>query len=210
LAKRASLFFERQAWKQGATRVCGIDEVGIGPLAGPVVAAAVILPPKFKHSKLTDSKKLSIQLREEIFAELTTNPEVTWGMSFIQVEEIDELNILQASRKAMVEARSQLQPSHDWTLVDGRRVPGLGDNQTSIVGGDGLSFSIAAASVIAKVSRDRYMDELDKKYPGYGFKNHKGYPTPAHLKALKELGACPAHRRSFEPVRLTLQKESGL
>jgi ribonuclease HII len=203
------LFFEREAWKNGAVRVCGIDEVGIGPLAGPVVAAAVILPQNFKHKTLNDSKKLTAQRREEIYQELTTRPEITWAVSFAHVEEIDTLNILHASWKAMLDAREKLNPPCDWTLVDGRRVALLGQFQTSIIKGDARSFSIAAASVIAKVTRDHYMDEIDKQFPGYGFAEHKGYSTAFHLRALEKLGPAPIHRRSFEPVRLSETKNLG-
>jgi ribonuclease HII len=203
---KSLLFYEREVWKKGAQRVCGIDEVGIGPLAGPVVAAAVILPQKFKHKVLTDSKKLTEKQREELYKELTTNSEILWSVATVEVDEIDRINILKASWKAMIEARSMLEPL-DWTLVDGRRVRVLGENQTNIIKGDAKSFSIAAASVIAKVTRDRKMNELDKQFPGYGFAEHKGYSTPTHLKALKELGACAIHRRSYEPVRATFQGE---
>lgn len=175
-------------------------------MAGPVVASAVILPQDFSHSILTDSKKLTEKQREELYQEITINPKILWSVAIVDVEEIDRINILKASWKAMVEARSKLEPL-DWTLVDGRRVKALGDAQTSIIKGDAKSFSIAAASVIAKVTRDRRMNELDKLFPKYGFASHKGYPTPTHLKALKELGACSIHRRSYEPVRATLQKE---
>jgi ribonuclease HII len=203
---KSLLFYERQIWKKGVQRVCGIDEVGIGPLAGPVVAAAVVLPQKFKHSVLTDSKKLTENQREEIYEELTGNPDIHWSVATIEVDEIDRINILKASWKAMIEARSRLEPL-GWTLVDGRRVKALGEAQTSIIKGDAKSFSIAAASVIAKVTRDRKMNELDKQFPGYGFAEHKGYSTPTHLRALKELGACAIHRRSYEPVRATFQME---
>jgi ribonuclease HII len=204
---RDLLRFEREARKQGAARICGIDEVGCGPLAGPVVAAAVVLPEDFRHKVLNDSKQLTELQRESLFQELTSNSGVQWAVTFIEVEEIDRINIRQAAWRAMVLSRDQLNPAPDWTLVDGLRVSVLGIKQTAIVKGDAKSLSIAAASVIAKVLRDRKMVELDRTYPGYGFADHKGYSTRVHLEALSKLGPCPIHRRSFEPVRLALNRE---
>lgn len=198
----ASLDFERDLWARGFARVCGIDEAGRGPLAGPVVAAAVVLPPSFAHPFLTDSKKLSAAQREEAFERLTRDPGVAWGVARVEAEEIDRVNILRATWMAMVAAREGLSPSPDWTLVDGRSVPPLGDACTAVVRGDALSLSIAAASVIAKVTRDRRMEELDRVHPSYGFARHKGYGTAAHLRALRENGPCAAHRRSFLPVAI--------
>ena len=198
---RDLLRFERKAWSRGATRVCGIDEAGRGPLAGPVVAAAVVLPPAFSHPSLTDSKQLGSQKRQEIYDQLIRHPGMDWAVAMVEVGEIDRLNILKATWKAMAEARRALHREPDWTLVDGLRVPPLGNNQTPIVQGDALSLSIAAASVIAKVTRDQWMVRLDRDYPGYGFARHKGYGTVFHLRALRRLGPCPVHRRSFAPVR---------
>ena len=206
MGKKDLLFFEKEAWSRGAVRVCGIDEVGRGPLAGPVVACAVILPPKFKHRKLTDSKKLTELQREKIYEELTNHPEVIWNLASIDPEEIDRINILQATWKASVLAREGLKQASDWSLVDGLKIPALGDAQTAIIDGDTRSLSIAAASVIAKVTRDRWMSELDQKYPGYGFAKHKGYGTSLHMRALMKWGPSPIHRRSFEPVRLAAQR----
>jgi len=196
------LKFERQARKKGAVRICGIDEVGRGPLAGPVVSAAVILPKGYRCPGLDDSKKLTASKREELFKVLTENPLVLWSVASIDSEEIDQINILKATWKAMVQARAGLYPIPDWTLVDGLRVPPLGETQTHIVDGDTLSLSIAAASVIAKVTRDRWMAKLHHFYPDYRFDKHKGYSTEFHLSALRKHGPCPIHRRSFEPVRL--------
>ncbi|MBI4026116.1 MAG: ribonuclease HII [Verrucomicrobia bacterium] len=199
----ADLFhFEREAWARGVVCVCGIDEAGRGPLAGPVVAAAVVLPRDFRHPELTDSKQLTARQRENIYAELTGHPEIQWHAAFVDAGEIDRINILQATWRAMTAARDGLRPPPDWTLVDGLPVPPLGATQTAIVKGDARSFSIAAASVIAKVARDCRMLEVDREYPGYGFARHKGYGTRQHLDALSRLGACPVHRRSFAPVRL--------
>lgn len=194
--------FEREAWARGCVRVCGIDEVGRGPLAGPVLAAAVILPRDFRLPGLTDSKKLAPQKRERLGEQLASNPAIRWKVAAIEPSEIDRLNILRATWEAMTRARAELDPQPDWTLVDGLRVPPLGERQTSIIGGDGSSISIAAASVIAKVTRDRWMIEMDRRYPGYGFADHKGYGTRAHLAALQKKGPCPIHRHSFAPVRL--------
>ncbi len=197
----ALLAHEKEVWNRGVRRVCGIDEAGRGPLAGPVVAAAVVLPRDFEHPTLTDSKKLTPKMRERIYTELTTHPAIEWSVASISAPEIDELDILRATWKAMVTARDGLKTPPDWTLVDGLRVPPLGEAQTPLVGGDSRSWSIAAASVLAKVTRDRWMTEAEAAHPGYGFARHKGYGTAAHLEALRQLGPCPIHRRSFAPVR---------
>ena len=196
----APLDLERDLSARGFVRVCGIDEAGRGPLAGPVVAAAVILPPLFSHPFLNDSKRLSAAQREEAYGHLTRDPGVAWSVARVEAAEIDRVNILQATWMAMVAARNGLVPPPDWTLVDGRPVPPLGSACTSVVRGDSRSLSIAAASVIAKVTRDRIMEELDRKHPAYGFARHKGYGTAAHLGALQKAGPCLAHRRSFFPV----------
>lgn len=196
----APLDLERELWARGFSRVCGIDEAGRGPLAGPVVAAAVVLPPTFSHPFLNDSKRLSAARREEAYRQLTADPEVAWGVAMVEAAEIDRLNILRATWKAMAAARGGLVPAPDWTLVDGRPVPPLGAACTAVVKGDSRSLSIAAASVIAKVTRDRVMEQLDREHPAYGFARHKGYGTAEHLRALREVGPCAAHRRSFLPV----------
>lgn len=165
-----------------------------------MVAAAVILPPSFSHPFLNDSKRLSSARREEAYGHLTRDPGVAWSVARVEAAEIDRINILQATWVAMVAARDGLVPPPDWTLVDGRPVPPLGAACTAVVRGDSRSLSIAAASVIAKVTRDRLMEELDREHPVYGFARHKGYGTAEHLRALGEAGPCPAHRRSFLPV----------
>ena len=201
------LQYEHTAWMAGHARIAGIDEAGRGPLAGPVVAAAVILPlgnlPEVPQELegLTDSKKLSAARREHFFASLSALPGVEIGIGIIEVAEIDRINILRATHLAMQRALDALPSLPDHALVDGRPVPGLACSSTAIVGGDGLSLSIAAASVVAKVTRDRQMVELDDLYPGYGFARHKGYGTKAHLDALRARGPTPCHRRSFRPVR---------
>jgi len=195
------LRYEKKVFKAGAQIIAGIDEAGRGPLAGPVVAAAAILPPKFKHKTLTDSKQLSEKQREEIYAELTANPEFLWVVGISEVDVIDHYNILRATWRAMQLALDNLYVHPDHVLVDGLRVPLMGVEQTAIVKGDAKSFSIAAASVIAKVTRDRLMLKLHEQFPQYNFAQHKGYGTPEHLAALGQYGPSPVHRRSFAPVR---------
>lgn len=186
---------------QGFSRIAGIDEAGRGPLAGPVVAAAVILPDKFRHKTLRDSKQLTPRQRELIFDELLATPDVCWAVAGVSVEEIDRLNILRATHLAMRLAVEQLAMPPEHVLIDGLPVRDFPIAQTALVDGDALSLSIAAASVIAKVTRDRQMVELDREYPAYGFALHKGYGTRLHLTRLREHGPCPHHRRSFSPVQ---------
>jgi ribonuclease HII len=192
--------FETELRASGYPVIAGIDEVGRGPLAGPVCAAAVILPADFHHLRLNDSKKLSHRQREEIYDELTQNPAVLWHCVMVEVEEIDRINILQATWVAMRRALAGLSVKADAALIDGKPVRDFPIHHRALVKGDSLSFSIAAASVIAKATRDRLMCELARRYPHYGFDGHKGYGTPAHLAALRQHGPCPVHRRSFEPV----------
>jgi ribonuclease HII len=201
---KCSLRHERELRSRGYTCVAGIDEAGRGPLAGPVVAAAVILPEKFRHKKLTDSKKLSPKVRDELYAELTGNGTVTWAFSVVEAEEIDRINILRATHEAMRRAATALARTPDHVLIDGLPVRPFPLEQTALVGGDGLSLSIAAASVIAKVTRDRIMVELDARHPGYEFARHKGYGTGLHLARLRAHGPCPIHRKSFLPVQQAL------
>lgn len=184
---------------------CGVDEAGAGPLCGDVVAAAVILDPSRPIEGLDDSKKLTEKKREKLF-ELIHERALAVSVARATVEEIDRINILKARMLAMSRAVSGLpiQPHH--VLVDGNRLPALDMPATAIVKGDSLVQSIAAASVLAKVTRDREMLEMDRLYPGYGFATHKGYGTPAHLEALQQLGPCEIHRRSYAPVRALLEK----
>ncbi len=183
--------------------VVGIDEAGRGPWAGPVSAAAVILDPSAPGLPLDDSKKLSARSRSQLFDEIMTHHRV--GIALASVEEIDELNILAASHLAMRRALAALgQPVPDMALVDGNRDPGLGIGTRLIIGGDGQSMSIAAASIMAKVTRDRIMDDLALTYPAYGFDRHKGYGTKAHYLALLEHGPCPVHRKTFAPIHKML------
>jgi len=186
--------------RNGASLIAGIDEAGRGPLAGPVVAAAVILPPEFQHASLNDSKQLSEKQRELIYAELLATDGIHWAVAIVETEEIDRINILRASHEAMRRAFFALAHLPEHVLIDGLPVHPFPCPQTALVKGDSLSLSIAAASVIAKVTRDRLMVEADAQYPHYGFAKHKGYGTAFHLEALSTHGPCPLHRRTFSPV----------
>ncbi|MBO6949693.1 MAG: ribonuclease HII [Rhodospirillales bacterium] len=200
------LAFERAHWETGRARVCGVDEAGRGPLAGPVVAAAVVLDqtvldtPAFK--KLDDSKKMTIKSRDILYDAIMETADV--GVGICDVDEIDLLNILGATMKAMADAVRALDPQPDVALIDGNREPALSCDCECVVKGDARSLSIAAASVIAKVTRDRIMLDLDRKHPGYGWARNAGYGTAEHLAALRERGVTEHHRRSFAPVRAAL------
>ncbi len=185
---------------RGISPVAGIDEAGRGPLAGPVVAAAVVLPLTFRLPGLDDSKKLTAAKRESLYAALTGEPDVLWACAHLDNTEVDRWNILRATHRAMRQAFLALKRRPPHALIDGLPVPDFPCPHTALVGGDGLSLSIAAASIIAKVERDRAMQKLDLQYPQYGFSQHKGYPTPDHLARLREHGPSPVHRRSFSPV----------
>jgi ribonuclease HII len=190
---------EEEARGRGALRIAGLDEVGRGPLFGPVVAAAVILPRGCHLHGLNDSKKLTEKKRNELDREIRATA-VSWAIAAVDAEEIDRINIRQASLLAMRRAVEQLALSPDFLLIDGRDTIDWDCPQQAVIKGDGTSFSIAAASVIAKVYRDRLIVELDREYPGYGLAQHKGYPCPAHLEALERLGPTPLHRKSYHPV----------
>lgn len=182
---------------EGYSIVCGIDEAGRGPLAGPVVAAAAVLPKDATILWLNDSKKLSEKRREELFQEIQEKA-VTYGVGVVSPAVIDEINILQATYEAMRQAVSALSSEPDILLNDAVIIPGIDEKkQVKIIKGDAKSVSIAAASILAKVTRDRMMGEYDKLYPEYGFAQHKGYGTKAHMDAIREFGVCPIHRRSF-------------
>lgn len=224
-AIQCSFRHEKALHAQGCQFVAGIDEAGRGPLAGPVVAAIAILPRKFKHAVLRDSKQLSHRQLGSIYEELTSRADVLWAVAAVDSVEIDRINILRATHEAMRRTLPALanqspqnkapqnkapqnppsqNPGPDHVLIDGLPVPHFPLPHTALVSGDCLSYSIAAASVIAKVTRDRLMIAMDEVYPGYDFYRHKGYGTALHLERLKKHGPCPTHRRSFLPVAQTL------
>ncbi len=196
--------WEIRARESGARFVAGVDEAGRGPLAGPVVVAAVILVPECHLPGLNDSKQVGESLREELFDRIQAVA-LAYAVVAVEAEEIDRINILRATHVGMARALAGLNPAPDHALVDGLPVPHLPCPHEAIVKGDARCISIAAASILAKVTRDRLMLEMDRLHPGYGLAGHKGYPTPAHLRALSELGPAPCHRRSFRPVAVLLQ-----
>src|ERR1700692_429487 len=208
--RRCGFRYEKKLRANGVARIAGIDEAGRGALAGPVVAAAVVLPEKFRHRRLNDSKQLAPELREEIYCELVANPELRWTVGIVDSIEIDRINILRASHKAMRFAVEALIDHPDHALIDGLPVIPFPFPQTAIIDGDCISLSIAAASVIAKVSRDRMMRDFCAQFPQYSFSQHKGYGTELHLLKLHEFGPCPIHRRSFEPVAQPVLALEGL
>ena len=190
------LVFERELWTTGQKYIAGVDEVGRGPLAGPVVTAAVILPEDFCLLGVDDSKKLSPKKRDELFDQIK-EAAVCWATGRREPQRIDEINILQATKEAMEEAVNALSIRPDHVLIDAVKLPRLDIPQTSLIKGDARSVSIAAASIIAKVTRDREMVEMAKLWPGYAFESNKGYGTAAHYEGLKKLGPCPIHRKTF-------------
>jgi ribonuclease HII len=207
---RHLLRFEAELWERGVLHVAGVDEAGMAPLAGPVVAAACILPHGYRPRGIDDSKRLGALERERLAADVRANA-LSWALGRAEVEEIDRMNIYRAGLLALTRAVRGLALAPHHVLVDARKLPELRIPQTPIVHGDALSLTIAAASILAKTARDALMAELDAAHPGYGFVAHKGYPTAEHLEALGRLGACPVHRRSFGPVRraLGLAPEQG-
>jgi len=198
------LRFELELWAQGIHLIAGVDEAGMAPLAGPVVAAAAILPQHYKLPGLDDSKKILNERKRSDLAAIIKQDALSWAVGRAEVEEIDRLNIYHAGLLAMKRAVEGLHLKPEYLLVDARKIPQCAIPQKGIIHGDALSTSIAAASIIAKTTRDQQMIELDRIYAGYGFAAHKGYPTPEHLNALKTHGVLPIHRRSFAPVRETL------
>jgi ribonuclease HII len=200
---RTMLRFERDLWSAGVTLVAGLDEAGMSPLAGPVAAAAVIFPPETRIPGVDDSKKVDPAERARL-APLIKREAVAWAVAFAEPEEIDRLNIYWAGICAMERAVLALASPPQHLLIDGRRLKTVTVPQQKIIHGDAKSFSIAAASILAKTARDALMVELDARYPGYGFARHKGYPVPEHLELLAARGPCPIHRRSFAPVREAL------
>jgi ribonuclease HII len=203
---RHLLRFETALWEQGVLHVGGVDEAGMAPLAGPVVAGACLLPRDYRPRGIDDSKQLDRAARERLAEDIRRNA-IAWAVARAEVEEIDRLNIYRAGLVALTRAVAALGVRPDHVLVDARKLPELGIPHTPIVHGDALSLTIAAASILAKTARDALMAELDAAHPGYGFARHKGYPTAEHFDALRRLGACPVHRRSFAPVRQALGLE---
>jgi len=202
------LAHECDLWRQGLSHVAGVDEAGCGPLAGPVVAAAVIFPKSWletglpsKFRGLNDSKQLTGEERVKFFEKITTHAEVRFAIVTVDVETIDRINIRQAAWQGMYQALEQLQPRAEHVLVDGLRIKWLPYRQTALVEGDAKSYTVAAASVLAKVTRDRLMREYHTQFPEYGFDSHKGYSTAQHLAAIEKFGACAIHRRSFAPFK---------
>jgi ribonuclease HII len=196
----AMLHFERVLWRAGITRIAGVDEVGIGPLAGPVVAAAVVFPPGTTIEGIHDSKLLDAPTRERLDVEIRLKASGI-GIGIAEIDEIDRINVYHAGLRAMHLAVHALPAAPQHVLVDSRTIPDIQAPQNSFDKGDGINFSIAAASIVAKVYRDRLMTEMDSVYPGYGFAEHKGYATPVHQAAIRQLGPCPIHRKSFDYIR---------
>ena len=199
------LKYEKELYKEGYELIAGTDEAGRGPLCGPVVAAAVILPKNYKLEGLNDSKQLSEKKRDKYF-EIIKKDAISYGIGIVDAKTIDEINIYEASRKAMLEAISKLDVTPDFVLTDAMPLPM--DNSKAIIHGDALSLSIAAASVLAKVTRDEIMYELDKKYPEYGFKSHKGYPTKKHLENIKKYGILDNYRLTYKPVKALMEEKN--
>ncbi len=196
------LHYERELWQSGHSRIAGIDEAGRGPLAGPVVAAAVIFEPEIPLIRgINDSKKLTAARREALYGQIVASA-LAVGVGVATREEIDRINILMASSLAMQRAVGMLIPPADFLLVDGRSLPACSEPARPLIHGDSLSMSIAAASIIAKVTRDRIMEGLHNVWPEYGFAGHKGYPTREHIEAIRRHGLSPVHRRSFHPKAL--------
>ncbi len=201
---RHMLKFETVLWSQGFCQIAGVDEAGMAPLAGPVVAGAAILPKGYKLRGLDDSKKILDEDKRDALAVSIKRDAIAWATGWASHEEIDTINIYHAGLLAMRRAVEALHIAPDFVLVDARKIPGITQPQNGIIKGDAQSLSIAAGAILAKTTRDQYMNGLDAEHPGYGFASHKGYPTPVHLKALDALGVLPFHRRSFAPVRKAL------
>lgn len=192
--------YEKEIFSLGYELIGGVDEAGRGPLAGPVVAAVVILPKNANIRGINDSKKLTSNTREK-FCKIISNIAIDWGIGIVNEKEIDEINILQATYLAMKKAINSLKIKPHYLLVDGHEIPHIDILQKPIIKGDQVSISIQAASILAKVIRDRIMIEYDKEFPQYGFAKHKGYGTPLHIESIKKYGICKIHRRSFEPIK---------
>jgi ribonuclease HII len=204
LLQQSKFYFEEEARSQGYVKIAGVDEAGRGPLAGPLLVAACILPKGLVIPGIEDSKKLSSSKREKLYEQITSHPDIVHSIIAIDPSVIDQMNILRATLQGMKEAVLALATAPDFVLVDGNISPGFPQPSQAIVQGDALSYSIGAASILAKVVRDRAMMELDLLWPEYGFAEHKGYPTKKHREALERLGPCPVHRMSYAPVQKAL------
>lgn len=203
---RVMSLYEERARKKGFRFIAGVDEAGRGPLAGPVVASACILPEGFLLENLNDSKLLTPKLRKQLYRQIIDHPQIQYGIGIVEAETIDRINILQASLKAMLIAVERLPQKPDYLLIDGKQIFQSSIPAEGIIKGDTLCLSIAAASILAKYSRDQIMNEYHKHWPDYGFATHKGYATKAHIDAMKAYGPCPVHRVSFEPVKTFILK----
>lgn len=201
--------FEREAKAQGYQVIAGVDEAGRGPIAGPLVVAACILPDNLSILDIDDSKKLSSSRRESLYKQITSHPDIIFSIVIIEKEIIDKINILQATLKGMQESIALLKTVPDFVLVDGNQCPKLPMPAKGVIQGDSLSYSIGAASILAKVKRDEIMLAYDEKWPEYGFAKHKGYPTSYHREVLMRLGPSPIHRESYAPVQRALQLYSN-
>ncbi len=200
---------EEELYDNGLRLICGVDEAGRGPLAGPLVVAACILPPFLRIKGINDSKKLSAKKREELY-KIIVKEAIAYEIVFVSEQEVDEWNIYQATKKGMLEAIHKLSTRPDHVLIDAMPLGELDIPHTSIIHGDARCASIAAASILAKVTRDEYMEKMDIKYPNYGFKRHKGYGTKQHLEALEKYGPCPIHRKTYTPVNKYYSKQLSL
>lgn len=201
--------FEEKLYDEGYHLICGVDEVGRGPLAGPLVVAACILPPFLRIDGINDSKQLSEKKRKELYKIIIKNA-IAYHIVFISEEDVDSLNIYQATKKGMLLAISGLKQKPDYALIDAMPLGELDIPHNSIIHGDARCASVAAASILAKVTRDEYMEKMDIKYPNYGFKKHKGYGTKAHMEALEKYGPCEIHRKTFAPVSKYYSKQMSL
>lgn len=201
--------FEEELYDNGYHLICGVDEAGRGPLAGPVVVASCILPPFLRIKGINDSKKLSAKKREELY-KIIVKQAIDYKIVFVSNEDVDKYNIYQATKKGMLEAISKLKVQPDYALIDAIPLHELELKHDSIIHGDARCASIAAASILAKVTRDHYMEKMDVKYPNYGFKKHKGYPTKDHLEALEKYGPCKIHRKTYAPVSKYFSKQLAL
>lgn len=201
--------FEEELYDNGYHLICGVDEAGRGPLAGPVVVASCILPPFLRIKGINDSKKLSAKKREELY-KIIVKQAIDYKIVFVSNEDVDKYNIYQATKKGMLEAISKLKVQPDYALIDAMPLHELELKHDSIIHGDARCASIAAASILAKVTRDHYMEKMDVKYPNYGFKKHKGYSTKDHLEALEKYGPCKIHRKTYAPVSKYFSKQLAL